>query len=157
MLERLRSEMDLRLLSIICKLLRSPHKISGIAAESKKVTVFWASRSGLRNETKFIIPCISKLFFFCSSSRHNFKKKIYSGVREGPEEVKRERARKRGPYIECFTQGKVCGGKNGPSLWNPKLHNGCKEEEVEHYTSVIRNGICFMEYRRFENLWPEKK
>ena len=77
MLEHLRSEMDLRLLSIICKLLRSPHKIAGIAAESKKVTVFWASRSGPRNETKFIIPCISKLFFFFAVQVNTILRKKY--------------------------------------------------------------------------------
>lgn len=42
----------------------------------------------------------------------------------------------------CFTQKKD-DSRDDPSLGNQKLQNSYKEEEVEHYILVIRNGVCF--------------
>lgn len=158
MLEHLRSELDLKPLSIICNLLCSSKELQ----LSKQITIFWVSWSRTGNKIKIIILFMSNLF--CSSSSHE---ENCSGEREGPGKVKRERTRKCGPAP--FT--KDDGAEEGAGLGVPgaphrgslgrtgnaeQVQAGCKMTEVYEIKSktrlqrrgnwtllVIRNGVCF--------------
>lgn len=44
---------------------------------------------------------------------------------------------------------KIDDSKDDPSLQNQKPQNGYREEEIEHYISVIRNGVSFYGMLKF--------